>query len=207
MLPFAASTLAYDSAGANPPDLDLHDEVWLGTATASGDTILLDGIDVADYQCLLVYLDGIQAASDVVSLDMQLLTDGVLRNSGHRYVNQSLRDDLSDFKIESQSASALRLTDNVPISSSNGSVAFDITVTNLTSLYKQIGFFQSRVDSTPNAYKAFGASVLENSGTVTGILISSSVAITGTMAVFGLRVNSSPVAQDAALQSMWVGGI
>lgn len=181
------------------------------TTTIEGGVIALTGLDLTDYQAVFIVVDGVQASAQFTQLGLQVLTDGVVRNSGYRYVKQSYDSANINGNVASQSADRLLLTTNVSASASY-SGNWTIEITNLdTALFKLVSVNDHRVTSHASAaaHRGAGGGVLELTGTVDGFVLlpdSTGLISAGSMAVYGVKKGTrTPL--DPELQSMWAGAL
>lgn len=192
--------------GATP---DLSDMPLIArTTTVEGGVVTLDGLDLTDYQAIFASIEHIRADTDDTDIQVRLIVDGVVRNSGYRYILKTFDSADVDGSANSQAATGIALTGNIS-NVAGQSASWDIMIGNAdAALYKLVSLTSRRFTSDPRMHLGQSGAVLEHTGTLDGLQIvpTNGLITEVSLAVYGIK-KGSRTPGDPALQSLWVGAL
>ena len=212
---FDAWPISFMGNDQGPPAPPYPADGWevLAHMTAPVDNLFdFNGIDLTEYQRLVLLLDELVVDTDGTQIMLQLGIDDVLMVSGYRYyaIGIASSGSANDIAISSTSAPEIVLT-GAATDAANASFSTRIEISNAdAALFKNIAYGGTRRTSGGSAFRITGGGVLEQTGDITSLLISSADGLitAGRTTLYGVAKGpraGSPV--TPALQSFWVGAL
>lgn len=209
MLPFASATLQSGTVIPYSPD----DWMVIASQAAPVDGIIeISGLDLTEFQRVVIVIDGLRADTEDVILWFRALVGGVPIVAGYRFVviPTLSANTTAGIPVTSASETGIELAISAD-SQTNFSFSMRIEVCNPTSaLYKEFQIDGARLNESNEAVRTQGGGILESAGAIDGFLLNAEGALltAGQATVYGEKLGSragSPI--SPSLLSMWSGAL